>query len=148
MKGVLERFITRYYSSRSLPRRLTMLGVVTWTVIVSFDLLSREIFFHRLGLRWLEQMFVESEIETAFLLYLSYRIMVTKEKALKKRFAEIAYINHHIRNAVFVIQQLEYVPQDMKEEVITESTDRILKCVEKISRQDDVTINSKDPMEP
>jgi hypothetical protein len=80
----------------------------------------------------------------------AYFIILDRERRIDRRFREVAYLNHHVRNALHAIGMSQEVAMETKQRIgmVRESSERIQRCLEKISRDEDVGNYRENPQEP
>ena len=79
-----------------------------------------------------------------------YSVLHERDRRLRRRFKEVGYLNHHIRNSLTVIEMAEGYVSEAEErlQMVKNASSRIRRCVEKISRQEDCEIDEQYPQEP
>ena len=137
--------ILEHYERRSVAAKAISWGILVTLVGVSLDYL---VSLPRWP--WLQERFVENAIEGAFFTVLVWVVLTARERRLRKRFKEVGYLNHHIRNSLTVIEMAEgYVAEaDQRLDMVKKASARIRRCIEKISRAEDVEISEQSPHEP
>lgn len=141
---ILEPFIKRYESWRVLGK--TML----WVMVVFVTGLILDLLCHTtLGWPWMHERLLENAIEALILGVFVFTVIDAKEKRIQRRFKELGYLNHHIRNALMIIEMAESNVAEAQErlDMIKDASSRIRRCVERISRHEDSEIDEKAPRE-
>ena len=66
-------------------------------------------------------------------------LLKNRERRIRRRFEEIGYLNHHIRNALAVIEMAQNYAKEAeeREDLIASSSLRIRLCLQKVSREED-----------
>ncbi len=137
--------LLKHYERRSVVPRAVMWGVLIGAIGMSLD--SSVAVFHW---RWVGERLVENTIEGVLFALFMWVFLNAREKRLQQRFKEVGYLNHHIRNALATIQMADGYVADVaqRSELIANASTRIRLCVEKISRQQDCTIDDRSPERP
>ena len=137
--------LLKHYERRSVVPRAIMWGVLVTAVGMSLD--YSVTLFH---LPWLRERLCRKYDRGSLVCFFMWVILDGREKRLQRRFKEVGYLNHHIRNSLATIQMAEgYVAEAaQRSELIANASARIRLCVEKISRQQDCAINERSPERP
>ena len=137
--------IFEHYERRSIIAKSFVWGVLVSLVGFIFDALV-----HLFPWDWVHQHVLENIIEGAFFTSLVWIVLSARERRLRRRFKEVGYLNHHIRNSLAVIEMAEgYVGQATERlEMVKNASTRIRRCIEKISREEDCEIDEHSPQEP
>jgi hypothetical protein len=140
MNGVLA-----HYERRSIVAKAIAWGVLVVVVGLSLDYLVRMV-----RLPWLQERIVENTIEGVLFTLLVWVVLKAREEHLRRRFKEVGYLNHHIRNSLTVIEMAEgYVHEPgQRLEMVKNASSRIRRCIEKVSRNEDCEIDHHLPHEP
>jgi hypothetical protein len=140
----LGRFLEHY------ERRSIVGKAILWGALVILVGLLLDYFVGLLGLPRLEERIVENTIEGVLFIALVYSVLHERDRRLRRRFKEVGYLNHHIRNSLTVIEMAEgYVGEaDQRLEMVKQASKRIRSCIEKISREEDCEISKQTPHEP
>ncbi len=135
---------------RQYEKRSVIAKAVIWGTLVTFVGVALDYFASLLRWPWLQERFVEHAIEGAFFTLLVWAVLSARDRRLQRRFKEVGYLNHHIRNALTVIEMAEgYVAEaDQRLEMVKKASSRIRQCIEKISRWEDCEIDEQSPQEP
>jgi hypothetical protein len=142
---IIEPFIKRYEGWGALGK------TVLWVVVVFLTGMLLDLFLHiALGWPWIHERLLENAIEALIIGVFVFTLIDAREKRIQRRFKEVGYLNHHIRNALTIIEMAESSITDAEKhiEMVKAASSRIRRCVEKISRQDDSEINEKEPQQP
>jgi hypothetical protein len=142
---ILEPFIKRYESWPVLGK--TML----WVMVVFVTGLLLDLLCHSaIGWPWMHERLLENAIEALIVGLFVFTLIDAKEKRIQRRFKELGYLNHHIRNALTIIDMAEsnVAEAEKRIEMIKDASSRIRRCVERISRQQDLEINEQEPQKP
>jgi hypothetical protein len=136
-------------------RRPFWIQAVIFAGVVMVAGLLLDIVIHRLyqtpfPLQWWKERLWENSIEGALAGVIAYFILSIRERRIQKRLREIAYLNHHIRNALTTIVLSQEFEMDTKQRItmVRDSSDRIQRCLTRISRQADVSEYDDTPHEP
>jgi len=142
--SLLSRLVEHY------ERRGIVTKAITWGVLVGIVGLSLDYLTSVLAVTWLHQRLIENTIEGALFAMLVWIVLNARERRLQQRFKEVGYLNHHIRNSLTVIEMAEgYVAEaDQRLDMVKKASTRIKRCIEKISRAEDVEISEQSPHEP
>ena len=124
----------------------TRAAIWGWIVFLVTSALDAAFFQFLFGLTRMHlQAILFADFSSAVLIgWIMFIVLHKREEILTKRFREIGYLNHHVRNALMVIENAEYVVKEQqRKSMVLEETARIRKCVERISRIDDVEISEE-----
>lgn len=124
--------------------------LVVFVTGVLLDFIGHYIFYHMLGARWIHERLWRNFIEALIVGVFVFTLIDAKEKRIQRRFKELGYLNHHIRNALTIIEMAESNVGEAEKrlEMVKDASSRIRSCVERISRQEDSEINEKEPQKP
>lgn len=138
-------FILQQYDQRPLVFRAILIGLFVLITGLCLDDL-----FHTLRLNWWWERLLENLFEAGIMGFVAYWIVRSREIRFRKRFKELGYLNHHIRNALCVIEMCMgfTMSQTDREVLVRAAAARILKCLEKVSREEDLTGIEQHPQEP
>jgi hypothetical protein len=141
---MLEPFVRGY------ERRGILGKTIAWSLIVLLVGLLLDRLAHSMTLPWHWERLCENVVEAIIIGIFVYAFLDAREKRLRRRFKELGYLNHHIRNALTIIEMAESNITDAEKhiEMVKDASSRIRCCVEKISRQEDTEINEKEPQKP
>jgi hypothetical protein len=133
------------YDRSPLVMKAVIFALITLTVGLCLDDLM-----HLMGLSWLWERLIENLLEAVVIFLVSYSILKSREMRVKKRFQEVGYLNHHIRNALSVIELASTLAGEAEEKLalIGQQSKRIQRCLEKISREEDISKYTDHPLEP
>ena len=137
--------ILEQYERRSVAAKAISLGMLVTLVGLLLDDLTS-----RLDTTWLNQRLIENAIEGALFTALVWIVLSARDRRLQRRFKEVGYLNHHIRNSLTVIEMAEGHVAEASErlEMVKQASSRIRRCIEKISREEDCEINEQSPHKP
>ena len=140
-----ESPLSRHHENRSVIGKAVMGGILIAFVGLFLDYVVRQ-----LQWPWLSERFLENIIEGAVFTLIIWAVLDDREKRLQRRFKELGYLNHHIRNSLTVIEMAEgYVAEaDERLHMVNAASKRIRRCVDRISREEDCEINQQSPQEP
>lgn len=124
--------------------------VVVFVVGLGLDLLCHHLMGKVLGAQWIHERLLQNIIEALVVGVFMFTLIDAKEKRIQRRFKELGYLNHHIRNALTIIEMAEsnVTEAEKRLDMIKDASNRIRRCIEKISRQEDTEINEKEPQKP
>jgi ABC-type multidrug transport system fused ATPase/permease subunit len=96
---------------------------------------------HVFRLPWGLELLAESVTIAAVAMSAVTALLKNRERRIRRRFQEIGYLNHHIRNALTVIEMAQNYAKkaEEREELIASSSLRIQLCLQKVSREEDLT---------
>jgi hypothetical protein len=142
--SLLSRLL-EHYEKRGIVTKAITCGVLVGIVGLSLDYLTSA-----LVVTWIKQRLIENTIEGALFAMLVWIVLSVRDRSIRRRFREVGYLNHHIRNSLTVIEMAEgYVAEaDQRLDMVKKATARIKSCIEKISRAEDVEISERSPHEP
>ena len=91
-------------------------------------------------LKDLAKQLTQNSIEAVIIMLAVATLLKSRDRRIKRRFQEIGYLNHHIRNAPAVIEMAQNFAEEAqeREELVSSSTLRIQLCLQKVSRQEDL----------
>lgn len=134
--------ILEHYERRSVAAK-----AILWGVLVGLLGLLLDYSASKLHAAWIHQRLVENGIEGALFGILVWIALTARDRRLRRRFREVGYLNHHIRNSLTVIEMAEGHVAEASErlEMIKKASARIRSCIEKISREEDCEIDERHP---
>ena len=137
--------LPRHHENRTVIGNAVMGGILITFIGIFLDYVVRQ-----LQWPWLSERFLENIIEGVVFTLIIWAVLNDREKRLQRRFKELGYLNHHIRNSLTVIEMAEgYVAEaDERLHMVKAASTRIRRCVDKISREEDCEINQRSPQEP
>ena len=137
--------LLRHHENRRVIGNAVMGGILITVVGLFLDYVVKQAQWP-----WLSERFLENIIEGAVFTLIIWAILNDREKRLQRRFKELGYLNHHIRNSLTVIDMAEgYVAEaDERLRMVNAASKRIRRCVDRISREEDCEINQQFPQEP
>ena len=131
---MLERIVAKYDQAPLWTR------AAIWGLIVLGVGYSLGDIFHSCNLSWRSEQLAQNSIEAVIIMLAVATLLKNRDRRIKRRFQEIGYLNHHIRNALAVIEMAQNFANkaEEREELVASSTLRIQLCLQKVSRQDDL----------
>lgn len=140
----MEELVKRY-DERSKIMRSIVMGCLAVVIGLCLDTAV-----HQFQLRWEWERLIENSFEGIVFGAIVWSIITHREERLKKRFQEIGYMNHHIRNSLATIELAEGYIDDVEKrlDLVRKSSKRIQRCIEKISREEDISGIDSHPEEP
>ena len=139
--STLASIFLKHYDRRRLTEKAVFWGLLVVFIGVPVDYLAWS--FH-----W---SFIPEHIAVNVIQGALFSVLVWFffKARLQRRFKEVGYLNHHIRNSLATISMAEVIPEsNQRLQMVTQATTRIQRCVEKISRDEDCEINQQFPQEP
>ena len=105
---------------------------------------------HREGVRWYVEFLVDDALTGILGGVLVFLYMEERRRRAVRRVEELAYLNHHIRNALTAISLAPYAKNDDKRlQMIQDASSRIEGAIRKMSQQDHVSLaDSEDKRVP
>jgi len=121
-----------------------------WGLLVTLVGLALDYGFRRMRWPWFTERLVENSIEGAFFTVLVWGLLSARERQTRRRFKELRYLNHHIRNSLSIIEMAEgqVAEASQRLEMVKTASARIRRCIERISREEECEINEEFPHEP
>ena len=137
--------ILGHYERRSIAGKALFWGLLVGIVGFCLDYV-----FKLLRLPWLTERAFENLFEATIFTFLVWALLKARQKHVQRRFKEVGYLNHHIRNSLSIIEMAERTVSEpvQHSEMVKGASMRIRRCVERISRDEDCEINEKSPQEP
>jgi hypothetical protein len=131
---MLEEIVARYDQAPLWPR------AAIWGFIVLVLGYVLDVILHVFNLPWRSERLAENSIEAAIILLAVATLLKNRDRRIRRRFQEIGYLNHHIRNALAVIEMAQSHVKEAEErkELVSSSSLRIQLCLQKVSRQEDL----------
>jgi hypothetical protein len=132
---MLERIVARYDESP------LWLRTAIWGLIALLSVFSVGSILHVFNLPWRLEELAESVTIAAVAMSTVAVLLRSRERRIRRRFQEIGFLNHHIRNALTVIEMAQNYAKEAaeREALIASSTLRIQLCLQKVSREEDLT---------
>lgn len=132
---MLAEIVARYDES---PRSLR---IAIWGLIALVSVFAVGSILHVFKLPWGLEQLAESVTVAAVAMFAVATLLKNRESRIRRRFQEIGYLNHHIRNALTVIEMAQEYAKEAEErkELIATSSLRIQLCLQKLSRDEDLT---------
>ena len=126
-------------------RRLAEKAVI-WGAVVAIFGIAVDYGTWRFHWPWLREHVVVNVIQGSLFALFAWLFFKAR---LQRRFKEVGYLNHHIRNSLATINLAEVIPEsDERMQMVAQATIRIQRCVEKITREEDCEIDERFPSEP
>lgn len=98
--------------------------------------------FHRFELGWMAEMSAENVVTGLVVGGVAYLYLEEKRRRTERRLEEIAYLNHHIRNALTAIQFAPYAENDAQRlQIIRDASTRIEGAVRNITEREHVSLS-------
>jgi hypothetical protein len=131
---MLEQIVAKY-DRAPLWMRAGSWGFIVFAVGYPLDYI-----LHGLSLSWQSERLAENSVEAAIIVLAVATVLKNRDRHIRRRFQEIGYLNHHIRNALAVIEMAQrYVNEvEEREELVSSSSLRIQLCLQKVSREEDL----------
>ena len=131
---MLEQAVAKY-DHAPLWTRAAFWGLIVFVVGYSLDDI-----LHSCNLSWQPEQLAQNSIEAVIITLAVATLLKSRDRRIKRRFQEIGYLNHHIRNALAVIEMAQNFAKkaEEREELVSSSTLRIQLCLQKVSRQEDL----------
>jgi hypothetical protein len=125
-------------------------GVIVLVLGQVLDIVIHWFYREPFSLQWRIERIWVNFIEGALAGIVAYFILSIRERRIQRRLREIGYLNHHIRNALSAIVLSQEIGMDTKQRIgmVRDSSDRIQRCLSKVSRHEDVTDYADTPQEP
>lgn len=141
----IDHTLFAYYERRNKLVKAILWGLWIAVIGLAFDYLIRH-----LHLQWFCERVLENLFEGIFFGGLVWFVLSVQERRMRQRFREVGYLNHHIRNSLTIIEMAEAQVAETSQrlEMIRKASSRIRRCVEKISRDEDVRISERFPEDP
>ncbi|SRR6266567_960814 len=110
---------------------LGLLGEV-WSLVV-----------HSRGLNYFDEVWIQNIFTGSAAFVLVFVYFEERRLRYSNRMEEIAFLNHHIRNALTAINLSRYAGDDsMRLEIVSDASQRIERTLRKISEQEHVSLDS------
>jgi hypothetical protein len=131
---MLEEIVAKY------DRAPLWMRAAIWGLIVLVVGYSLDDIFHSLNLSWRSEQLAQNSIEAAIIMLGVAIVLKNRDRRIRRRFQEIGYLNHHIRNALAVIEMAQSAVKEAekREELVSSSSLRIQLCLQKVSRDEDL----------
>lgn len=125
-------------------------GVVVLMLGLGLDIIAHAFLDPSFPLIWWKVRLCENTTGGIIAGIFAYYVLLDREQRLERRFREIAYLNHHIRNALSAIVLSQNVEIETKQriEMVKDSSDRIRLSLEKITRAEDIGDFRDNPQKP
>lgn len=100
--------------------------------------------FHSLGMPWQQEVSASNLLYAILIAAVSFHFLEERRRHAEQRVEELAYLNHHIRNALTAIKLARYAPdEDMKLQIISDASDRIEMTIRRMSQQENVRLSDR-----
>ncbi len=95
---------------------------------------------HVFNLPWEWQQLGQNSIEGVIIVVAVATLLKNRDRRVRRRFQEIGYLNHHIRNALAVIEMAQRYAKEAeeREKLVSSSSFQIQLCLQKVSREEDL----------
>jgi ABC-type multidrug transport system fused ATPase/permease subunit len=136
--------VVAYYVSLTERSRLTRAIVYFLTalpIILAIDLLCDV--FPLSG--WIWERLAGNVVEAVLLAIIGTYISQLREERLIRRNRQVQYLNHHVRNALSVIQAVELAVKDEQADALLRASHRIRTVLEQLSRDEELSIDDRKP---
>ena len=123
-----------HYFDLTLWSRAVVVGILAALLGLILDEAAR-----LFGYPWFYERFLENAVEGLFIGVIVFWLSILREGRMQRRMREIAYLNHHIRNAMQTIELVSVGIADAQQrmELINVSVRRVTKTLSRISRETD-----------
>ena len=137
--------LLRHLEDRSIIGKAVISGTLITFVGLFLDYVVRQLHWP-----WLSERFLENIIEGAVFTLIIWALLNAREERIQRRFKELGYLNHHVRNSLTVIEMAEGYVADADERLhmVHAASKRIRRCIDRISREEDCEVNQQSPQEP
>jgi hypothetical protein len=105
VKPIVGWYLT--FTERSQSARIVVYGITAFVVIFGIDLL-----LHMPGWEWPWEQLACDLLEATILAFIASCLSRQREERLLRRQREVQYLNHHIRNALSLIQMASQKLED------------------------------------
>ena len=131
---MLEQAVSKY-DRAPLWTRAAIWGLIVFAVGYSLDDI-----LHSCSLSWRSEQLAQNSIEAAIIILAVATLLKNRDRRIRRRFQEIGYLNHHIRNALEIIEMAQKYAREAeeREKLVSSSTLRIQLCLQKVSREEDL----------
>jgi hypothetical protein len=131
---MLEEIVSKY------DRAPLWMRAAIWGLIVLVVGYSLDDIFHSFNLPWRSEQLAQNSIEAAIIMLGVATVLKNRDRRIRRRFQEIGYLNHHIRNALAVIEMAQRHAKEAeeRENLVSSSSLRIQLCLQKVSREEDL----------
>jgi light-regulated signal transduction histidine kinase (bacteriophytochrome) len=128
-------------TERSQFARFIVYGMTAFAVIFGIDLL-----WHMTGWSWYWEQLACDVVEAAILAFIASHLSRLREERIIRRQREVQYLNHHIRNALSLIQMAaQQLESEMHVTAVRHATNRICGVLEQMSRNEELSIDDEAP---
>jgi hypothetical protein len=131
---MLQEIVAKY-DQAPLWMRAAIWGLIVLVVGYSLDDI-----FHGFSLSWRSEQLAQNSIEGAIIMLAVATVLKNRDRRIRRRFQEIGYLNHQIRNALEVIQMAQRYAKEAeeREKLVSSSSLKIQLCLQKVSREEDL----------
>jgi len=128
-------------------RRPIQIKCVIWSLIVFIIGIGIDLVLDRSGIPRPIDRVAANATEGVLVGAVVYIVLKKRDQRLQRRFQEIGYLNHHINNALTVIENLDVLVAEAEEKarIAKEASARIKRCLRKVSRSEDLTDIDRTP---
>lgn len=141
--------LVKHYDRKPLWGRASITGAMVTVVGLLMDGFVHRLFAGIVSHRWLVERLYENLIEGLIMGFVMYGIMKSRDKRLKQRCEELRFLNHHIRNALQVISLAhEHEDESKRTSLVFLACQRIQRCLERVSYEEDLSGIDNHPTEP
>ena len=141
--SLLDRIVSRYLSltEHSHATRVIVYAFTAFVVLSGIDLL-----WHIARWEWLPERVACNVVEAALLGIIAAYLSRLREERILRRQRELGFLNHHVRNALALIQMAEHqLDLGQRATAIRTASNRICSVLEQLSRDEDVSIDEQVP---
>lgn len=138
-----DRIVARYLrlTEHSHATRVIVYALTAFVVIFGFDLL-----WHFARWDWLWEQLACNVLKAALLGIVAAHLSRLREERVLRRQRELGFLNHHVRNALALIQMAEHqLDLGQRATAIRSASHRICAVLEQLSREEDVSIDHHVP---
>ncbi len=128
--------------------RLSFLRAFLFTCLITLTGDALELWMHDLGLTPFRQFIFENILTGILAGAFIFFFLEERRRNTAKRVEEIAFLNHHIRNALTAINLSRYAGDDsLRLNMVADASQRIEATLRKISQQEHVSLEDASPYE-
>lgn len=126
----------------AIPALLLCLGVITFSEVLDVTL-------HLEGVSWVREITVENVLTGLLAGALAFMYLEQRRTTSERRLEEIAYLNHHIRNALTAIKLARFAGDDsMRLQIIADASDRIEGTLRRFTQEEHVRLEDRPNTQP
>jgi len=123
----------------------SLVRAVVFALLMTLGSVILALLMHREGVQWYVEFFVDDVITGILGGVLVFLYMEERRRRAVRRVEELAYLNHHIRNALTAISLAPYAKDDdARLQMIQDASSRIEGAIRKMSEQDHVSLADSD----